>query len=484
MDQGRRKNLGVYYTPDHVLQSLVHWVVRDASDRMLDPSCGDGRFLAAHGPSLGVEMEGEAASAARQRAPHAVVHQGDFFEWAARTEERFECAAGNPPFIRYQRFAGDVRRRALEICACHGARLSNLTSSWAPFIVGAATLLKRGGRMAFVVPAEIGHAPYAHPVLRFLASRFSRVQVVAIREKVFPGLSEDCWLLFCDGYGDRTPEFLLSAVDHFVFTPSPPSRKQSVRLEEWECWNFRLRPFLLPAGARRFYQEAVHSGAAVRLGDLANVGIGYVTGDNDFFHLRLSQAEQLRMPHRFLRPTVRNGKYLVGSAITPGAVRKWLQRDQPVLLLYLRPDEALPPEVSRYLDSARGHAARKSFKCRTRSPWYCVPNVVEPEAFLSYMTNHAPALVANYAGCTAANSVHLVRLMNGVSVRKLLAMWRHPLTQLSCEIEGHPLGGGMLKMEPGEAARVLLSPQPLLGRAEGRLIQDSVSTLRQWRHYG
>ena len=29
------------------------------------------------------------------RAPWACVHQGDFFAWAARTRERFECAAGN-----------------------------------------------------------------------------------------------------------------------------------------------------------------------------------------------------------------------------------------------------------------------------------------------------------------------------------------------------------------------------------------------------
>jgi adenine-specific DNA-methyltransferase len=31
------------------------------------------------------------------------------------------------------------------------------------------------------------------------------------------------------------------------------------------------------------------------------------------------------------------------------------------------------------------------------------------------------------------------------------------MTALSCEIEGHPLGGGMLKIEPGEAARLLLT---------------------------
>jgi adenine-specific DNA-methyltransferase len=72
---------------------------------------------------------------------------------------RFECAAGNPPFIRYQHFNGATRARALELCGRLGASFTGLASSWAPFIAAAAGLLKPGGRLAFVVPAEIGHAP-------------------------------------------------------------------------------------------------------------------------------------------------------------------------------------------------------------------------------------------------------------------------------------------------------------------------------------
>ena len=43
-----RKQAGAYYTPDRVVSSLVRWAVREQADRLLDPSCGDGRFIAAH----------------------------------------------------------------------------------------------------------------------------------------------------------------------------------------------------------------------------------------------------------------------------------------------------------------------------------------------------------------------------------------------------------------------------------------------------
>src|SRR5439155_12470889 len=125
-----------------------------------------------------------------------LVHEADFFDWANRTRDCFECAAGNPPFIRYQHFAGETRARALALCRSMGADFSALTSSWAPFLVATCAMLHAGGRIAFVVPAEIGHAPYAKPLLRFLCFNFATVHLVAIREKLFPELSEDAWLLY------------------------------------------------------------------------------------------------------------------------------------------------------------------------------------------------------------------------------------------------------------------------------------------------
>ena len=182
----RQKLSGAYFTPEPLVEALVCWAVRNESDRLLDPSCGDGRFIAAHANSVGIEQEPESARAAIERAPWALVHEGDFFQWAEATPERFECCAGNPPFIRYQHFNGAIRKRALELCARQGARFSGLTSSWAPFLVAAASLLNPGGRMAFVVPAEIGHAPYAAPLLEYLVANFESVHIVAVREKLFP----------------------------------------------------------------------------------------------------------------------------------------------------------------------------------------------------------------------------------------------------------------------------------------------------------
>src|SRR5262245_22917845 len=94
-----RKRLGQFFTPPEVARSLVSWVARSPRDQLLDPSCGDGAFLRWHRRSVGIEVDAENAALARQNAPGALVHGGDFFLWAVATRERFDAIAGNPPFI-------------------------------------------------------------------------------------------------------------------------------------------------------------------------------------------------------------------------------------------------------------------------------------------------------------------------------------------------------------------------------------------------
>lgn len=483
-EQGRsRKLAGAFYTPDVVVETLVRWAVHDPTDRLLDPACGDGRFVALHANSVGCEREPSAASIAARRAPWAMIHNADFFTWAAATEDRFTCVAGNPPFIRYQSFNGEVRQRALALCSEIGVSFSGLSSSWAPFLVGAASRLTRGGRLAFVVPAEIGHAPYATPLLEFLVQRFAVVHVLAYKRKLFPELSEDCWLLYAEGFGGSTDEIRFTASERFEPSPRPPARFQSVSTSSWRHdWNRRLRPFLVPAPARDLYLAAAAHRETCRLGQLATVGIGYVTGANKFFHLRPSTADRHAIPSAFLLPSVRNGRALPPERLSHATVEEWHRRDEPALLLRILPAADLPKSVQDYLATEEGQIARRAYKCRVREPWYSVPDVQIPDYFLTYMSGAEPHLVRNDAGCSCTNSVHAVKLRPGRARVELLSRWRNPLVRLSCELEGHPLGGGMLKLEPREAARIVL-PQATFGSADSNLIEYAITTLRHWRHH-
>jgi len=75
-------------------------------------------------------------------------------------------------------------------------------------------------------------------------------------------------------------------------------------------------------------------------------------------------------------------------------------------------------------------------------------------------------------------------MKNGTSVEALRRAWNTPLTRLSCELEGHPLGGGILKLEPREAASVVLPKSRARTSCDQRLLNEGIDVMKRWRHYG
>jgi adenine-specific DNA-methyltransferase len=483
MGRTAAKLIGQFYSPEEVASTLVRWLNPRGHERLLDPSCGDGRFVKQHRNSVGIDVSLNSCLEARARAPWARIFEADFFNWASDTTDRFECIAGNPPFIRYQNFNGSLRRQALQLSAIQGAKFSALTSSWAPFLVVATNLLKAGGRMAFVVPAEIGHATYSAPLLNFLVANFERIVVVAIREKVFPELSEDTWLLYAEGRGGQAKCIELAVWDEFFPTTGPPRETKKISLASLRRHGMRLRKFILPDEVLEYYAHLSESRRVVDFGSIARIGIGYVTGANDFFHLKPSDAERLGIPKSLLKVAVRKGEQLPSRSVDRAVVKAWIDKDEPVLLLDLSETAYLPRAVKAYLNSDAGNKARQTYKCRNRDPWYVVPDVTKPDAFLTYMSGKKPSLVVNAAKCVCSNSVHAVRLRGHVKMDDLLVAWNHPLSNLSKEIEGHPLGGGLLKLEPGEAGRILLVTDiHAKDRFDYELLERGVTVARLWRH--
>jgi adenine-specific DNA-methyltransferase len=162
-----------------------------------------------------------------------------------------------------------------------------------------------------------------------------------------------------------------------------------------------------------------------------------------------------------LKPAIRRGRALTGLRFTPDDWSRAIETNEAGFLLHISKYSPIPRSVRDYLDEGEAKGVEKAYKCRMRSPWYSVPHVYKPDAFLTYMSGVTPRLVANDAEVFAPNSLHVLRIHAEANVSSdlIAALWQTSLTRLSVEIEGHALGGGMLKLEPAEAGNVLV-PSP------------------------
>ena len=88
------------------------------------------------------------------------------------------------------------------------------------------------------------------------------------------------------------------------------------------------------------------------------------------------------------------------------------------------------------------------------------------------MSHRYPRLIANAAGTTFVNSMHGVRLREGApsdARAALPLLCLNSVTMLGAEIHGRSYGGGVLKMEPREAAVLPLPNFEVLGKAWNEL---------------
>ena len=80
--------------------------------------------------------------------------------------------------------------------------------------------------------------------------------------------------------------------------------------------------------------------------------------------------------------------------------------------------------------------------------------------------------------------MHAVQFKSCAAAGRVAQVQQSLLFQLSSELEGHPLGGGMLKLEPREATRILMPHANDLEHIETETLQVGIATLQAWRHYG
>jgi len=216
-----RKQLGAWYTPPDLVSTVVDHVVTPEfvrarsspgrSLRVLDPACGDGRFLAAveqraqaagfECELVGVDLDPAAAAAAGARCPDAHIVHADALahDFAGR---RFDLVIGNPPFLSQMasattrggtssRSGGPYADAAVEFLALAGELVDPC-----------------GGRVALVLPQSILAARDARRVRTSFDARARMFWSWWTGERAFDAQVHTCALAFEFGVPTAAPEGL------------------------------------------------------------------------------------------------------------------------------------------------------------------------------------------------------------------------------------------------------------------------------------
>lgn len=482
-----QKLRGGYYTPTTIAHFLAKWAIYDVSDRILEPSCGDGnlletsvkRFIELGTPIenifkqiTAVEIDKQEAYKAAQRVESLVktsakfqIYNQDFFNFCEnqlKSEQRYDVVIGNPPFIRYQNFPTDYRTTAFSLMQHAGLHPNRLTNSWVPFVVAATLLLNDTGRLAMVIPAELLQVKYAAELRYFLTTHYKSITLVSFKKLLFENVQQEVILLLATKKeGSITG---VQAIEADGLTDIEFWDKNNVTIKSFkkmykstEKWTMY---FLEEAEIELLHNLRGHLGLTIAR-EVLDVDVGIVTGLNDFFVINQQRAQDYDM-ESYLLPIVGRSAQLPGILFSKNDWQNLVKNQLPSYLLSPPniPFEDLPEGLRNYVSLGENQGLNQGYKCRIRNRWYIVPSIWTPDAFMLRQIHLYPKLIINQANATCTDTIHRVRVKHNYPIHYLAAAFLNSLTFAFCEVSGRSYGGGVLELEPNEAETL---PLPLKG---------------------
>ena len=475
--QTEQKLRGGYYTPVDLATFLVRWIAAINPEEILEPSCGDGIFieqLAQHlnNPIVtGFEVNKEEAAKASKRAAesglsHANVINGDFLGWAIEAlhgkQARFDAVLGNPPFIRYQYLPRVFQLRSEEIFSKLDCKFTKHTNAWVPFILASFALLRPGGRLAMVVPAEIIHVMHAGSLRAYLGKNAKRLVVIDPEELWFPGTLQGAVLLLAqkrDGTRDdaeglgifpvRGRDFVERNPEKIFNTPHPINGKTV---------EGKWTRALLDPKTRELLDGLVDDRAVRRFSDVAAVDVGIVTGANKFFLVEDNTVKKYALD-AWAHPMFGRSAHCPGIIYDDAQHQANAISGNPTNFVWFR-DRSVEqcPGGKAYIQFGERQMLHTRYKCRIRDPWYSVPSVYATEIGMLKRSHTAPRLVLNKLRAFTTDTAYRIKVKAGTA-NQLVYLFVNPLTALSAELEGRHYGGGVLELVPSEIERLLI-PRP------------------------
>lgn len=404
------------------------------------------------------------------RHPHpndkyaATIRGRDFLRWYSQTTLRVDRILANPPFLRIKNLPPILRTSALQVKGPQGEDLTIGSNCWYAFLCACLKLLKPKGSLGFVLPAAWDYADYATPLRTHIQASFRQVEVHRSYTPIFADVKDGAVVLFGEGFHE------------------PPQQAKRFEYETAEKLIANLCRASCFKPTKYFQIQFEPNHPECRLGDIATIRIGTVTGDSRFFLLNEEQRIANALPVYSLKPVISKACHLISSELNRTRWEK-LRKNGKRIWLFCPADTARGHKaVSTYLrlPAIRGGCNRSASKVKSRNPWYRPQIHPKCDGFMSGMSTAGPWICfSSMPHLCATNTLYVVTFKNNIPRSEKYAWALSLLTssarkslRSNCRI----YAVGLRKYEPSDLSEIIL-PKPLNARTARKCYRQAVEAL-------
>jgi adenine-specific DNA methylase len=362
---------------------------------VLDPSCGNGAFLAsakdrlastgAYGARLfGIEIQESVASECRERFANdnsIEIQNADFFDVYPRP---VDAIIGNPPYIRQEHIVNKAKIRAHLGSESHEIR--ETSDLYVYFFTNSARWLADGGRLGFLTSERYLDTGYGAGLQHFILDHFRIHTIIGFDRNIFGDALVGTVITVLEKESrqesreQNSVRFLRikqpveidailgilregTCVDEDIQTDAfsivTVNQKDLGGTSKWSIFLF----------APAVYVELQTRPELVELSELADIKRGITSGSNRFFYKRTDELERLENTYpginTYFRPMLKaigQGDYLT---VEPG------DTDWHVLDVHGRVDEFISEYIAREGNEKRvASRPAENPTCASRRTWF------------------------------------------------------------------------------------------------------------------
>ena len=463
------RDKGQFWTPSWVADAMIAYVAQQA-DLVFDPGVGKGVFydslkkLNRKAKFYGTDIDSAVIEKAKSEGifdENSKVEVRDFI--LNPPQKLFKAIVANPPYIRHHRLSPEQKNQFRKISLINlGYTLDGRAGLHIYFLIQALTLLDKGGRLAFILPADTCEGVFSKKLWSWISKNFRIDGVITFEHTAtpFPGVDTNAVIFLIK---NEKPKEKMT----WVKCLAPQNRglfellKNDLVGKSYDDLDIYERDLTEALSVGLSRAPRTDHNFEFTLTDFARVVRGIATGANEFFFLTREKAKEVGIPDAYFIPAVGRTRDAEGSYLTKKSLVKLERKGRPTLLFFPNGSrwEDMPETVRNYILKGEKAGFSKRALISTRQPWYKMEVREIPIFLFSYLGRRNARFIKNEAGIVPLTGFLCVypRSNNPEYIEKLWTILQDPNTISNLQLVGKSYGSGAIKVEPRSLERLPIS---------------------------
>lgn len=467
-----RKKYAQFFTPEIISDFMANWILANTfkCTRVLDPAFGLGVFchsLLKINKELqvtGYDIDDKILSAAHDNfssvKKNVSIYKQNYLK--SSWDDKYDAIICNPPYLKFHDYnnadyVSEVNRHL-------GTRLSGFTNIYTLFLLKSISQLKKGGRLAYIIPSEFLNSDYGVEVKRALikSNTLKYVFIVDFTESAFDDAITTASIILCEN-NDCTDRIRFSTIKDINNLDSCFNN----------CLSFAPKDLDVTIKWKQYYEQTSASDYQhlVPFNTFAKVSRGIATGANDFFIFKRSKLDNFNIKDSCVLPCICHSQDVKTPIFSLEDFFNLANSDKNVYLFNAcSNDDDL--SVKDYLKLGEQQDIHKRYLTASRKPWYAIENRPPAPIWVSVFNRHGLRFVRNEANIYNLTTFHCVYNIGRIETDVLFA---YLLTNVAKQIlldNSRQYGNGLVKFEPNDLNKGMVVDLTLLTEREVYYIKE------------